>query len=155
VVVVGGNESAQTRELLTDRDVGFVDNPDFASGLSSSLACGLRALPEHVDGALVMLGDMPHITPPIIDRLIAAFNPTEGRAICVPTFGGKRGNPVLWSRRFFAEIEALAGDVGAKHLIGDYADLVAEVAMPDDAVLIDIDTPEALASARGEGRRPA
>ena len=52
-------------------------------------------------------------------------------------------------------MEALSGDAGAKHLIGDYADLVAEVAMPDDAVLIDIDTPEALAAARNENRRPA
>jgi molybdenum cofactor cytidylyltransferase len=73
----------------------------------------------------------------------------------VPTFGGKRGNPVLWARRFFAEIEALAGDVGAKHLIGDNTDLVIEVAMPDDSVLVDIDTPDALAAARTPGRRPA
>jgi molybdenum cofactor cytidylyltransferase len=98
---------------------------------------------------------MPRITATTIDRLIAAFNPTEGRAICAPTFSGKRGNPVLWGRRFFAEMEALSGDVGAKHLIGDYADLVAEVAMPDEAVLIDIDTPEALAAARNTDRRPA
>ncbi|MEX2298592.1 MAG: molybdopterin-binding/glycosyltransferase family 2 protein [Dongiaceae bacterium] len=155
VVVVAGNEADRVRAILAGRAVKLVDNPDFAAGLSASLACGLRALPEDVDGAAVLLGDMPRIGPATIDRLIAAFNPTEGRAICVPTFGGKRGNPVLWARRFFAEIEALAGDVGAKHLIGDYADLVAEVAMPDDAVLVDIDTPEALAIAREPGRRPA
>ncbi|MEX2199789.1 MAG: molybdopterin-binding/glycosyltransferase family 2 protein [Dongiaceae bacterium] len=155
VVVVAGNEADRVRAALAGRAVDLVDNPDFASGLSASLASGLRALPEDVDGAAVLLGDMPRIGPATIDRLIAAFNPTEGRAICVPTFGGKRGNPVLWARRFFAEIEALAGDVGAKHLIGDYADLVAEVAMPDDAVLVDIDTPEALAIAREPGRRPA
>jgi molybdenum cofactor cytidylyltransferase len=155
VVVVAGNDSEQTAGILTGRDVVFVENPDFATGLSSSLARGLRALPDDVDGAIVMLGDMPRITATTIDRLIAAFNPTEGRAICAPTFSGKRGNPVLWGRRFFAEMEALSGDVGAKHLIGDYADLVAEVAMPDEAVLIDIDTPEALAAARNTDRRPA
>jgi molybdenum cofactor cytidylyltransferase len=155
VVVVAGNEADRVRATLADRAVELVDNPDFASGLSASLACGLRALPEDVDGAAVLLGDMPRIGTSTVDRLIVAFNPPEGRAICVPTFGGKRGNPVLWARRFFAEIEALAGDVGAKHLIGDYADLVCEVPMPDDAVLVDIDTPEALAAARGPGKRPA
>ena len=97
---------------------------------------------------LVCLGDMPRIEPAVLDRLIAAFNPLEGRAICVPVWEGKRGNPVLWAKSFFAEMGALAGDVGARHLIGQYAELVAEVPMPDDAVLLDIDTPEALASLR-------
>jgi molybdenum cofactor cytidylyltransferase len=89
---------------------------------------------------------MPRVGAAVLDRLIAAFNPLEGRAICVPTWNGKRGNPVLWDKRFFAEMADLAGDVGAKHLIGEHADLVAEVAMPDDAILTDIDTPEALAA---------
>ncbi len=155
VVVVAGNDAARIGNLLADRKVALVENPDFAGGLSTSLAAGLRNLDPQTDGAVVLLGDMPRIGPKAIDRLIASFNPTEGRAICVPTYGGKRGNPVLWGRRFFAEMETLAGDVGAKHLIGDYAELVAEVAMPDDAVLVDIDTPEELAAARGAGRRPA
>jgi len=89
-----------------------------------------------------------------IDRLIAAINPLEGRAIIVPTRRGKRGNPVLWSKRFFVEMAELAGDVGAKHLIGEHAELVAEVEMDDDAVLIDIDTPEALAALQ-QGSNPA
>ncbi len=155
VIVVAGNDAARVETLLADRKITVVENPDFAAGLSTSLACGLRRLGPEIDGAIVLLGDMPRIGPKAIDRLIAAFNPTEGRAICVPTYGGKRGNPVLWGRRFFTEMEALAGDVGAKHLIGDYAELVAEVAMPDDAVLVDIDTPDELAAARGAGRRPA
>ncbi|MGH7062681.1 MAG: nucleotidyltransferase family protein, partial [Stellaceae bacterium] len=81
-----------------------------------------------------------------IDRLIAAFNPLEGRAIIVPTRHGKRGNPVLWARRFFSEMAQIAGDVGARHLIGEHAELVAEIEMDDDAILTDIDTPEALAA---------
>jgi molybdenum cofactor cytidylyltransferase len=55
---------------------------------------------------------------------------------------------VLWAKSFFPEMGSLAGDVGARHLIGQYAELVAEVPMPDDSVLLDIDTPEALASLR-------
>ena len=66
---------------------------------------------------------------------------------------GKRGNPVLWDRRFFAEIAKLAGDTGAKHLIGEHADLVCEVEMAGEAAVTDIDTPEALAAWRS--RSPA
>ena len=125
-----------------------VRNPAFAEGLSTSLKCGLAALPDDIDGVVVCLGDMPLIAGRDIDRLIAAFNPLEGRAIIVPTRRGKRGNPVLWAKRFFAEMAELAGDVGAKHLIGEHAELVCEIEMDTDGVLVDIDTPEALAELR-------
>ena len=148
VIVVTGNEQGKVQAALRGCKATFVHNPGFADGMSTSLRAGLAALPDRTDGVLICLGDMPLVTPAVLDRLIGAFNPIEGRAICVPTWNGKRGNPVLWDRRFFAEIAGLAGDVGAKHLIGEHADLVAEVAMPDDAVLTDIDTPEALASLR-------
>ncbi|HIC80921.1 MAG TPA: 4-diphosphocytidyl-2C-methyl-D-erythritol kinase, partial [Kiloniellaceae bacterium] len=72
-----------------------------------------------------------------------------GRAICVPTWQGKRGNPVLFARRFFAEMQEVAGDVGARALIGEHAEVVCEVPMDDDAVLVDIDTPEALQALSG------
>ena len=101
-----------------------------------------------VDGALVMLGDMPLISAAQVNHLIAAFDPAEGRAICVPTWRGARGNPVLWSRQFFAEMAAIEGDVGAKHLIGENADAVTEVALDTDAALVDVDSPEALAALR-------
>jgi len=122
--------------------------PGFRRGVVGSLKRGLAALPPDIDGVIVCLGDMPLVAGRDLDRLIAAFNPLEGRAIVVPTRHGKRGNPVLWARRFIPEMAELAGDVGAKHLIGEYAELVAEVEMDSDGVLIDIDTPDALAALR-------
>ena len=82
----------------------------------------------------------------MIDRLIAAFDPERGALVVVPTIDGKRGNPVVWSRRFFPELMALEGDIGARHLIGGYAEAVVEVPLDDTAALIDVDTPEALAA---------
>jgi len=155
VIVVTGNEQGKIQATLRGCKATFVHNPRFAEGMSTSLQAGLAALPANLDGALVCLGDMPMVTAATLDRLIAAFDPLEGRAICVPTWNGKRGNPVLWDRRFFAAMAELAGDVGAKHLIGEHADLVAEVAMSDDAILINIDTPEALATLRQAGAKEA
>jgi len=155
VIVVTGNEQGKVQAALRGCKATFVHNPRFAEGMSTSLQAGLAALPGNVDGALICLGDMPLVTAAVLDRLIAAFNPLEGRAICVPTWNGKRGNPVLWDRRFFAAMADLAGDVGAKHLIGEHAELVAEVAMSDDAVLTDIDTPEALAALRQASTKEA
>jgi molybdenum cofactor cytidylyltransferase len=145
VVVVVGHELARVRAALAGTRAVAVENPDYAAGLSTSLRRGLAALPDSSDGVLVCLGDMPFVTAAEIGRLLAAFNPVEGRAICVPTRRGKRGNPVLWARRFLPEMQALSGDSGAKHLIGAHAELVVEVEMDGDAVLHDIDTPQALA----------
>jgi molybdenum cofactor cytidylyltransferase len=152
VIVVVGHDAPRLRAAIGDRPVTLIENPAYASGMASSLKAGIVALPVDIDGALVCLADMPQVGPQTLDRLIAAFNPLEGRAICVPSWDAKRGNPVLWAKSFFPEIASLAGDVGARHLIGQYGELVAEVPMPDDGVLLDIDTPEALLRYR---QRPA
>jgi molybdenum cofactor cytidylyltransferase len=150
VLVVTGHEAEKVEAALAGRPLAFIHNPEFEEGLASSLRRGIAALPEEIDGALVTLGDMPRVRPGDIDRLIAAFSPLEGRAICVPTYNGKRGNPVLFGRRFFAEMSRVRGDVGARHLIGQYAEAVCEVEMGDEGVLIDIDSPDKLEKLRAE-----
>jgi molybdenum cofactor cytidylyltransferase len=120
VVAVLGHERDRVRAIFAGSTVRCVYNPDFAGGISTSLKRGLAALPDDIDGVLICLGDMPLLGATEIDRLISAFNPLEGRAIIVPTRLGKRGNPVLWARRFFPEMQDIAGDVGARHLIGAY-----------------------------------
>lgn len=146
VTVVLGHQQHEVRQALRGLKVQFAMNPDFAMGLSTSLKAGLAALPPDVDGALVCLGDMPRVSGSLLDRMIAAFDPIEGRKIVVPTRHGKRGNPVLWARAFFPEMQAVAGDVGARHLIGQHGDALVEVEAADDAPLLDVDTPEALAA---------
>ncbi len=153
VVVVLGHMEDQVRPAIEKAvppksRLRFVTNPDFAEGLSTSVKAGIGTLGSNIDAAIVQLGDMPGVGAQLLDRLIAAFSPVEGRTICVPTVGGKRGNPVLWARRFFPEMAKLSGDSGAKHLIGEHADLVCEVEMTGEAAITDIDTPEALAAWR-------
>jgi molybdenum cofactor cytidylyltransferase len=148
IIAVLGNQADAVDDALGKLPVERVRNPAFAEGLSTSLKRGIAALPPDTDGVIVCLGDMPLVAGRDLDRLIAAFNPLEGRAIIVPTRRGKRGNPVLWASRFLPEMAELAGDVGAKHLIGEHADLVCEVEMDSDGVLVDVDTPDALAALR-------
>ncbi len=148
VVVVTGHQREAVEALLEERQVERVHNPAYADGLSTSLKAGLAALPADVDGVVVLLGDMPGVSAATIDRLIAAFDPTGGAAICVPSWRGKRGNPVLLARRFFPEIQEIAGDVGAKPILAEYPEQIRTVEMADDAVLTDLDTPEALAAYR-------
>jgi len=146
VVVVTGHMAAEVSSALAGLAVTLVANPDYATGLASSLKAGIRALPPSCDGALILLGDMPKIAPQHLDTLVAAF---AADAIVVPARDGRQGNPVLWPAKYFAELLQLDGDAGAKRLIGTHAAHVREVDLGTDAIFTDIDTPEALAQLRG------
>jgi molybdenum cofactor cytidylyltransferase len=154
VIVVTGNEAAKIEAALKGLEVRFVHNPDYPGGLSTSLKKGLSAVPASADGMLVLLGDMPEVSATLINRMIAAFSPPDNRSICIAVHQHRRGNPVLWAKAFFAEIETLTGDEGAKRLLGAHEELVCEIET-DGAVLRDIDTPEALAALRAESKAPA
>jgi len=152
VIVVTGHQREQVEAALEGLKVQRVHNPDFADGLSTSLKAGLAAVPD-VDGAIVCLGDMPQVNAALIDRLAAAFDPERGALIVVPSSDGKRGNPVVWSRRFFHELATLEGDVGARHLIARYPEAMTEVQVSGSAALVDVDTPEALTRLKAEIER--
>src|SRR5215467_1263192 len=136
VVVVTGHQRDQVEAALKGLAVKTVHNPD-------------------VDGAIVCLGDMPQVDAALIDRLIGAFDPEKGALVVVPTIAGKRGNPVVWSRRFFGDLTRLEGDIGARHLIGSYPEAVVEVPVTGRAALIDVDTPDALRAVKAEIERVA
>lgn len=141
VVVASGHAAEDVHEALAGCSVTIIHNRSYMSGLSSSIRAGVSALPESVDGALILLGDMPGISNSLIDRLIGAFAPEEERLICVPTHNGMRGNPVLFGRRFFAALLALDGDIGARRVVTANERFLCEVEAGDDGPLIDIDTP--------------
>jgi molybdenum cofactor cytidylyltransferase len=150
VVVVAGHQRVEVEKVLAGLPISVVHNPDFADGLGTSLKAGIAAVPADADGAIILLGDMPQIDAALIDRLIGAFDPDRGALVVVPTFEGKRGNPVLWSRRFFPDLMAVEGDVGARHLIKHFGEAVVEVPVAGKAALVDVDTPEALIGVRAE-----
>jgi len=148
VIVVTGHQAELVEQALAGLKVKFVRNPDFAGGLASSVKSGIAAVSKDADGALICLGDMPLIDANLLDRLIEAFDPDRGNLIVVPVAEGRRGNPVLWSRRFFSELLTLDGDIGARHLIAKHAEAVAEVPVDGESAFLDIDTPQALETAR-------
>lgn len=143
VVVVTGHAGAVVRAALAGLDVAFVDNPQAASGMASSLKAGVAALPAVCGGALIALADMPRVRAATLDALIAAFGTDETRSGAVaPVFAGRRGNPVLLGRALFGAVAGLDGDVGAKALLKDTH--VREIVVDDPGVHIDVDTREAL-----------
>ena len=149
VVVVTGFEADEVRAALAGRDVTFVDNPEFADGISTSIRTGVAALPRDAAAALVCLGDMPALDAGDIDRLIAAYDAAgndRDTAICVPVAGGRRGNPVLFAKSCFADLQALSGDSGARDFIAAHREWVREVAVEGAGTLTDLDTEAEIAA---------
>jgi len=147
-IVVTGHRSADIAESLKGLEVELVHNAEFASGMASSLRQGLGALDADVSGALVLLGDMPALTPAHLDRLIETFAAHGGTAIIRASDGERRGNPVILPRSAFAEAMALAGDVGARALIESGTWPVVDVEI-GPAARLDVDTPDAVRAAGG------
>ncbi len=150
VVVVTGHEKEAVEAALANLHVRFAHNPDFAAGLATSLAAGIKAIAGRADSALICLADMPLVDARIIDRLVAAYNPTENRNIIAPTYKGERGNPVLWSAQYFPQLMALSGDKGARNLIEECKSEAVEVEAESDAVLRDADTVEMLSTMQAD-----
>ena len=141
IIVVTGHQPSLLMSALQGLEVDFVHNSNFRDGMSTSLKAGITALPEDIEGSFVVLGDMPGIKKEHFSKLSDAF---DQQLICVPTYRGKRGNPVLWHQSLFSDILNLSGDIGAKTIIEKNSDYVIDVEMNDEAVLVDLDTSRAL-----------
>ncbi len=149
IVVVLGHQADEVRKVLDGDDLTFAENPDYEAGLASSLRCGLKALPG-VEAVAVMLGDMPQVRPETIERLFETIDTADGILVALPTWQGKRGNPVVWHRALFDPMIELEGDQGARSLLERYSAFVAEVPVDDPGVCLDVDTEEALKALQGD-----
>jgi CTP:molybdopterin cytidylyltransferase MocA len=148
VVVVTGAAPVTLPGVIT------VFNPDWATGMGSSLAAGLRAVPDGCAAAVVALVDQPLVGPAAVRRLIDAH--ASGAGVAVAAYQGQPRNPVLLAREHWAEvIDLAAGDVGARPFLRAHQDLVTLVECADTGQPDDVDTPEDLARLTGRAGQPA
>lgn len=148
VVVVLGAATVQVRGAVAVR------NPEWRSGMGSSLRTGLEALPGDAERVVIALVDQPFVGPEAVARLIAAAR--DGASVAVATYGGEPRNPVLIAREHFAEVARLAvGDVGARPFLRAHPELVVEVPCDDAGDPADIDTPADLSASRARASQPS
>lgn len=139
VILVLGHEAATIAGEVGDHGQRTVVNPAYADGQSTSLRAGLAALSPQTEAALFLLGDQPTVTPEVIDALLAAYQENSA-PIVAPLYGGRRGNPLLFDRLLFAELEQVSGDEGARSIVRAHDAEVLLVPMPGIAPPPDVDT---------------
>lgn len=148
VVVVTGHREADIRAALENLPAKLVSNPDYLSGMASSLTTGLSAVSDQASGILVMLADMPGVTGSDLRKLLDRFTAENGRAVIRATAEGQRGNPVILPQQTFSAVRQLVGDVGARHIIEKCGLPVIDVEL-GSAARLDLDTPEQIVAAGG------
>jgi molybdenum cofactor cytidylyltransferase len=141
VHIVVGHQAERISGELNGLAVSIVHNPDYKSGMLSSVRSGLRSLPEKCQSVMVVLGDQPSITTELINQMLQSFAATE-KKILVPLYEGKRGHPVLFSRQYSEEIMTHYDDVGLRGLLHDHPGEVLELKVLTASVLCDMDYPE-------------
>lgn len=117
-------------------DINKLYNADFEQGMSTSIKKGLENFEG--DAVMILLGDMPYVTPNIIDKLCDEFI-SDNKAIAVPVFNGKRGNPVIIGRKYFKELLENEGDKGARAIIKSNPNDIHWVEVMDNSIFVDID----------------
>lgn len=148
-ILVTGHMAEDVSQAVDALDLQIANNPDFADGMASSIRVGMSALDTGVEAVVVLLGDMPGITSATIGGMIGAYRTSKHALIVTATADGKRGNPVLWDKRFFDALKTLTGDIGARHVIAENAEFVYDYEI-GAAARLDLDTPDALAAAGGK-----
>lgn len=147
LVVVVGHEQQIALELLRGLQLRSVYNEEFRNGQMTSVYCGLAALEKPCDGVMICLCDQVLLDAEDIRRICRGFEscPTS---IMVPVYKGARGNPVVLD---YAHRDAILADkknLGCRRLIEKNPERVTTLEMPNDHVLVDLDTPAAYAAVR-------
>jgi molybdenum cofactor cytidylyltransferase len=137
-VVLGAHADTILRSIDLSA-VGVVINRNYHNGQLSSLITGIENTPQENQAVLVSLVDMPFVTAPTINQVVGRFNETN-RPIVVPVFNGRRGHPVLFSRSLFDELRNAPPDSGAKYVVHSNTDRVIEVPVPDEGILLSVNT---------------
>ena len=145
LLVVVGHEKERIREALANRPIQFVENPNYAEGMTTSIRMGIRAASPNALGFMICLSDLPFIEAAEYQELVGQFkmllveNP---QLILRPVVGDQPGNPVLFSASYREELLNHAKMEGCRGLIRQYKERVCRHSMSTDHVLRDIDTPE-------------
>ncbi|MGH9639046.1 MAG: nucleotidyltransferase family protein [Bryobacteraceae bacterium] len=141
IVLVLGHAADEIHARVPLSSVRVVLNDAYREGMASSLRAGIAAVDPASEAVLIVLADQPFVRPDTMNRLIAEY-----QAIAIPTYEGKRGNPVRIGRSLFPEVLRLAGDIGCRALFAAHPDEIAYVPVDDPGILIDFDRKKDLES---------
>jgi molybdenum cofactor cytidylyltransferase len=148
IIIVTGHEKEKIENIVGEhKKIKYVYNKDFKNGMSSSIKTGLLSVSKKADAFFICLGDMPNVSQNIYNKLIKSrFNYNKKlkreykKEILIPTYEGKEGNPILFSKFMKNEIMLISGDLGAKKIIELNKNKILNVPFNNQGITLDFDT---------------
>jgi molybdenum cofactor cytidylyltransferase len=141
-LIVVTNPGSSLQQIALRYNCTVVENRNYQAGLSTSLKCGLNAVSSNAQGVLFALADQPLLSPGLCRKLLESYR-KHLKLITCPIYQGHRGNPIIFDRRTWSDLLQIKGDQGGKALFDSIEkDQTDRVAVDDQAVLVDLDTPE-------------
>lgn len=143
VILVLGHHFEKIQKVLNKKihhpRIEIVINPQYPMGLSRSLRSGLLAAKGSFPSVMFLLGDQPMFDAKTINLLLDRFWNSE-KEICVPVCRGKRGNPTVFSHKYYDQLLQIKGDLGARKVLEKYASHIIHVEVDHPLVFLDVDT---------------
>lgn len=139
VIVVLGYKAEEVVKKISGRPIKMVVNPIYHQGMGTSIAAGLKFVDSQAQAVMLILGDQPYVDSSTINRLIDEFG-NNHKGITIPTYKGKRGHPLIFARKYQAQLSRLSNDIGGREIIKEHPEDVLEVAVDCQGIVIDIDT---------------
>ena len=154
IIIVLGHEKDLIRNIIgLNRKIKFVYNKDFKKGISSSIKIGLKSISKKSEAFFISLGDMPNVNQNIYNKLIKSrfkYNKKlklqHKKEIIIPTFEGKNGNPILFSKFMKDKIMLVKNDLGASEIIKLNKEKILNVPLNNKSIFLDFDTPDSFNS---------
>ena len=140
IILVTGYENSKIEKTVPKGIDNIVYNKKWRQGMMSSIYAGLSNLDDDVDGNMIILGDMPLITEHTINLLIDEFKISNGDRIVYPIYEARQANPVIFPKKYFAEILDSEGDKGCKKVLKKHPGDAVGVHINSDEVIVDCDT---------------
>jgi len=138
VLVVLGSDREKIKEKIKNFSLKIAVNPDFQSGMLSSIQKGFQAMPKNAQAVLVILGDQPSISSAVINKIVNAYKKT-GKGIVLPVYRKNRGHPVLIDAKYREEVEKLSPDLGLHGTVFSHPEDILEVEVDTSSIVRDID----------------
>ena len=137
IIVLGYQKEAIEKIIEENKKIKFIANPNFESGIASSIKKGLDSLSKETEAFFICLGDMPNVNKEIYNQLINASFSNKDKEIFVPYYQEKQANPILFSKKMKDEIQKIEGDFGAKKIIADNEKKVFKLSIQDKGAITD------------------
>jgi len=137
LIVLGYQKEVIEKIIEENKKIKFITNPNFESGIASSIKKGLESLSKETEAFFICLGDMPNVNKEIYNQLINASFSNKDKEIFVPYYQERQANPILFSKKMKNEIKKIEGDFGAKKIIANNKKKVFKLSIQEKGTITD------------------